>query len=1019
MKYRIPALLLLLVVIIPLGAHGFAMDAAFEVKPEQVVIPDGRSLLSQEVVIKRDYNGTVRDTYFYDNENPPTAHGGDDVLKVREATYNGGRSLLHFDLTSADIPVGATVTEAYLDLFVGYRSPSSPAPVTLHQMLVPWDEANATWDVTGMGGNWAAPGAGGEGTDYEATPFASVSVDQTSTYYRIDVRDGVSEWVAHPESNHGFVMRGSSIDLRFRSSEWWIENERPRLTVVYELPPDYTPPPTYTPTPTWTPTPAPSATPTVAAIVTSFGVAEAFPPDDLRYEETHCVEAGPLPTNPDHMEVLLVWQGVATQAKLSFKYSGNNAMRHSIKVNGQTIGQVPGDNYHTVCSGGSDGELFFDPSLVLNGMNTISIVDDAAPGETSSWSLYDPVIHLGGYVQSTGVRVVETISSYDGTTQRGIVQTPIGHSPGMPLPLVVGLHGWGGRDYDTLTWLAQACSDRGWLLACSDTRNSNQHTASEAVQHDIVDLIQYVVNSPDYTVDESRIYLVGNSMGAMMAATTACKYPDRFAALVEMRGPTSLNDWYYERTPDQQATIAGEIGGPPNANYFFDYRRRSAGAMPMNLRNVPLAILHGTSDTVVNYAHATNLRDALVPYVGAFEECPTDPGFDYIFCPYDGGHGDAHPTWDEDRITAFLNEHVLDPIPRTVTVRTDEPKGYYWLTIGYSNAEDHWTNADATYDPESDTVTIEVYDERSRPIVGGIDYTIDLAAIGLPTHTEYTVEDLNLTTGSYSQYTVAATTSLVLNVAQDRHRMTAYPATAPSPQTIALKWEDGVYEGVVDTYLDQYIPAANYGHDSLRLSTGRTPLVRFDLTILPPGIDVKGAQLGFYTSWGTTGAVVNTSLHRVLVDWDVNQATWNERLTGQPWTSAGANGAGEDYDPASHGSQSFDSTGARYWYNATDLVRGWIERPADNHGVLLRGVDGGTGNYSVNSSEAPSYQPELVIQYAYPTVTPTPTQTATPTVTRTPFLTPTWTPLGQATPSPSPTTGPTDEYRVHVPLVLK
>ena len=42
---------------------------------------------------------------------------------------------------------------------------------------------------------------------------------------------------------------------------------------------------------------------------------------------------------------------------------------------------------------------------------------------------------------------------------------------------------------------------------------------SKAVQRDVLDLLQYMTSSPEYAVDTSRVYLMGNSMGGMMAGT--------------------------------------------------------------------------------------------------------------------------------------------------------------------------------------------------------------------------------------------------------------------------------------------------------------------------------------------------------------------------------------------------------------------------------------------------------------------------------------------------------------------
>ena len=226
------------------------------------------------------------------------------------------------------------------------------------------------------------------------------------------------------------------------------------------------------------------------------------------------------PDSPGNAEVLLVYTGTPTYAKLSLWYSSNNDRDHAILVNGTEVGRLPGSNYRTKCAGttlASYAVLDINPALLHSGVNTITILADRA-GETDGWAMQYPRIELGGAVQGSQVQVVQLESSYDNTAQRAMIQKPAGYAPGAPVPLVIAFHGWGGRDFDALKPLADACSARGWLLAAPDTRNASEHTPSKAVQRDVLDLLQYMTSSAEYAVDTSRVYLTGNSMGGMMAA---------------------------------------------------------------------------------------------------------------------------------------------------------------------------------------------------------------------------------------------------------------------------------------------------------------------------------------------------------------------------------------------------------------------------------------------------------------------------------------------------------------------
>ena len=87
------------------------------------------------------------------------------------------------------------------------------------------------------------------------------------------------------------------------------------------------------------------------------------------------------------------------------------------------------------------------------------------------------------------------------------------------------------------------------------------------------------------------------------------------------------------------------------------------------------------------------------------------------------------------------------------------------LIIGWMSSyvtSDHWTWVDAAFDADTDTIHVDVYDERSNPT--NVDIALDLMAMGLPTYVDYTVEDTNLVTGDFSQYTLPSSSRLTLTV---------------------------------------------------------------------------------------------------------------------------------------------------------------------------------------------------------------------------------------------------------------
>lgn len=755
-----------------------------------------------------------------------------------------------------------------------------------------------------------------------------------------------------------------------------------------------------------------------ARTIYSFGPQDAFGADQCAIAFS---ASGGEPEQPASIDVLLAYAGTPQYARLTFGYISNSSgppqgpRAHLVELNGHPVGRLPGEAFGSVfvCAGppyAQAAAFDVDPSWVVSGVNKVTARADVR-GEESGWSMVSPRIELGGDVQSSTVLIVNNIpNSFNPLyPQRAMIQKPVGYTPDTPKPLVIGLHGWSGRDFDALIWLAQAANERGWLLACPDIRS--KHVPVKEIQVQVMDLIAYLLSNPDYSVDTSRIYLVGSSMGGGMAATIAAKYPDRFAAVVELRGPTRWDDWYWE-SPERQPVFWRELNGSP-ATIPATYQAMSAWYMARNLRNVPMAIIHGLWDNVVLYHHAEDLKSEMDLW-GAEH---------VILYPFDGGHGheETPHEWDAHGIMAFFDQYTLNPAPHVVHVRTDEPKPYYWLDIRYDlirRLDNPWVEVSASYDSQSNTTWVEVSDNLNSR--SGVQVVLDLVKMGLPTGTNYTVEDSNLSTGEFQQYTVFAGNTLALQTPTGiKRRYVAYPFEAPEVQTLSLRQDVGGYSGMTDTYIESWQPDTPHGNENqLTLSnntSGATALLRFDLSDVPTGIVLKGARLNVYASqqYGTS-VNMDTALHALLRPWNESEATWNSPYAGQSWGMAGARLANTDYRDRVTTQQELVGANMWYTYNVTELVRQWLAGELANYGVLLRALPGQSSTYRLSSSESSSNRPELLIQYTNPTATPTPTNTHTATATATPTETPTLT----ATATPVATHTPATR-NVYLPVLLK
>lgn len=213
----------------------------------------------------RDGYAGLADTYL-DQWSPSTNYGDDQ----RSLVFSRGikSALLKFDLTS--VPPNAHITAAILDLYQYGRQGDAPLRLAAHEMLRPWDEHAATWQMASAGQAWQAPGANGL-LDRARFSAATANLNQYSGWATLDVTPLVQRWAGAPETNHGMLLDGyanASVEYRFASSTWPDARTRPRLTIEYTDTPRATRVPTVTPTSTTTPTPTATVTPSVTTTAT-------------------------------------------------------------------------------------------------------------------------------------------------------------------------------------------------------------------------------------------------------------------------------------------------------------------------------------------------------------------------------------------------------------------------------------------------------------------------------------------------------------------------------------------------------------------------------------------------------------------------------------------------------------------------------------------------------------------------------------------------------------------------------
>jgi hypothetical protein len=175
---------------------------------------------------------------------PASPQGAADFLYLSASAP----ALLRFAIFRSEggvVPDGAVVQSATLSLYKQYYD----SEFALNPMLVPWSEAQATWQTRDGSTPWAAAGAAGAGSDYAATPDVIAAGDFNPGTVAVDVTARVRQWSANAAANRGWRIgldNPLAYPLQFQSSEYLANPaQRPKLTVVF-APPVTSPPPSGT-----------------------------------------------------------------------------------------------------------------------------------------------------------------------------------------------------------------------------------------------------------------------------------------------------------------------------------------------------------------------------------------------------------------------------------------------------------------------------------------------------------------------------------------------------------------------------------------------------------------------------------------------------------------------------------------------------------------------------------------------------------------------------------------------------
>lgn len=264
-----------------------------------------------------------------------------------------------------------------------------------------------------------------------------------------------------------------------------------------------------------------------------------------------------------------------------------------------------------------------------------------------------------------------TWKSKDGKEIVGLLYTPRQTKPGTKLPAVLLIHGGPeGQDVFRLDEWAQYLSQAGYAVLEPNYRGStgygevfrnlNVEDSNGGEVDDVAAGVHYLIDRG--LVDPARVAIAGGSHGGTMVAYAVSRYPELFAAAIEMYGVVDRELFVYRTNPSSSIRWQMKMGGSPTEKP--EVYRRANVLLSIDKIKTPLLILHGENDPQVPPAESAEFAKALAGHHKT-----------YFYFTYPGEmHGFSQPAhrldaWQKE--LAFL-EHYLNPRFGTTTTSTDE-----------------------------------------------------------------------------------------------------------------------------------------------------------------------------------------------------------------------------------------------------------------------------------------------------------------------------------------------------------
>jgi pimeloyl-ACP methyl ester carboxylesterase len=184
----------------------------------------------------------------------------------------------------------------------------------------------------------------------------------------------------------------------------------------------------------------------------------------------------------------------------------------------------------------------------------------------------------------------------DGSPQFCRAYLPGGYDHKKKWPLVIHIHGYNPANPDYVRWWSvdqrhnvadvEYGARQGVIYMEPHGRGNNNYLGLG--DQDVVRAIRLAKER--FSVDEERVYLVGDSMGGWGTWNVATRHPDLFAAIAPIYGGSDYHSQYTEEALAKLTPL----------ERFLAEKHESSWAMAEGLLNVPILVHHGDVDRSVN-----------------------------------------------------------------------------------------------------------------------------------------------------------------------------------------------------------------------------------------------------------------------------------------------------------------------------------------------------------------------------------------------------------------------------------